>query len=217
MGEAPERSRTPKHEPPKKQPTKRSKAFDKMIPVLGMDPSFRNWAYAYAYVDPHDNNEIHVVRVDTLTTTRSKSKQVRRNSDDLRSAQELHQGLHGAIEEWNPLTVISEIPSGSQSATASRGLGIAVGVLGSMNQTLIQVMPQEVKLAFIGSKTASKRDIIERATTLYPDAGWKKHGGRVTNDQEHAADAIAALYAGVQNEQFAQMLNLWQAMRRGDS
>ena len=183
------------------------------IKVVGYDPSFRNWGYAFGYVNL-ESKEILIEKVLLVTTERDNHKSVRRNSDDLKAAVELKDALVKFPQMWGAKLSFSEIPTGAQSANAAKGLGIALGVLASNPLPLIQVLPAQVKEAFVGDKKASKRDMIERAYKLHPKAkGWKLNAKKIpTNDMEHVADAVASIYAGVQSKQFEELVLLYKGM-----
>lgn len=110
-----------------------------------------------------------------------------------------------------------EIPVGSQSARSMASYGICIGVVASIDKPLIQVTPAEVKLVATGSKTASKDDMIKWATEMYPEGQWlttnKKGVVSFVNKNEHMADAIAAMHAGVKTDQFKGMLSAFRAAR----
>ena len=52
--------------------------------------------------------------------------------------------------------------------------------------------------------------MIAWATGVYPDAPWKRHGGRVTDDNEHLADAVAIAHAGVQTPEFRKVMTMFK-------
>lgn len=171
--------------------------------VVGIDPAFANMGLCSCYIDPM----LGIVRtlrdLQLVTTAKQDKKLVRASSDDFRRARELRESLQ---KFCNGHTVaFAEIPSGSQSARASWSLGIAVGVLASCPLPVIQVSPIEVKLATVGKKTASKDEMIEWATSLYPDAPWRIHRNRYTADNEHLADAVAIVHAGIRTADYAQI------------
>ena len=101
--------------------------------------------------------------------------------------------------------------------------GICVGVLGALRATGIpffEVTPSEVKMSSVGSKTATKKEMIEWATTKHPEANWptyKEYGVAVINEgkAEHMADATAAIYAGISCNDFQQMLPIFIAANNG--
>ncbi|GAL23016.1 hypothetical protein JCM19235_1317 [Vibrio maritimus] len=103
--------------------------------------------------------------------------------------------------------VVVEVPVGSQSARSMASYGICIGILASITKPMIQVTPTEVKMATVGSKTASKQDMIDWATSAYPDADWltvtRKGKKVITAKNEHLADSIAAVHAAILTDQFA--------------
>lgn len=181
------------------------------IAVLGMDPSLRNWGLAEATLDL-DAECLTTPIISTIHTQVLKTKQVRQNSDDLATAEQL---ATTAIEAAKRAKVVFvEVPVGSQSARAMASYGVCVGVLGAIRALgvqLIEVTPLEVKLAFTGKRTATKEEMILRAVELYPEANWPRQKGKVVDRAEHMADAIAAIHAGVNTPMFQQLLRLYAA------
>jgi Holliday junction resolvasome RuvABC endonuclease subunit len=175
------------------------------IKVLGIDMAFENMGLVCAEVDMMTCEVVDVTDLKLVKTEKGKdSKQVRKSSDDLRRARELQQ----AISEASSVAglAMAEVPGGSQSARAAKTLGIATGVLASVQCPLIEVSPEEVKLASVGKKTASKEEMRQWAFEKHPNAGWmmRKLKGEFVplNDNEHLADALAAIYAGVKTPAF---------------
>ncbi len=188
-----------------------------IIRVAGIDPSLRNTGLCKGTFDTATNT-LQVTRLKLVQTEKQSGKQVRVNSDDLRCGNEIIRAMHDWIADAH--IVFAEIPSGGQSAAAAKGLGIATGILasiagiGQFKGQLIQVMPAEVKLAAIGSKNASKDEMIEWANGRWPEAeGWLRARGKadgpLVNANEHLADACGAINAGIQTDQFR---NLVQAL-----
>lgn len=183
------------------------------IRIVGIDPALRNFGFAQATLDVHTLK----YTIDNLILVESENeagKTVRKNSDDLRRASDLYRGLVRACE--GATLAIAEIPVGSQSARAMASYGMCVGVLAACPVPLIQVTPSEVKLAAVGAKTASKEQMIEWAMHRHPSAPWlmrKSKGVMVPiNDNEHLADACAAIEAGLLTAQFQQSLAMFRSM-----
>lgn len=180
------------------------------IPVVGFDPSLTHWGIAAGQLDLAtgylDNLELTLIEPDRL-----KGKQVRQNSKDLHEAEQL---AKAAIEAARAAkAVFVEVPVGSQSARAMASYGVSVGILGAIlaeSVPLIEVSPTELKLGFTGCKNATKQQMIDRAVSLYPEANFPKHGGRIVAKAEHVADAIAAIHAGVNTPLFQNILRLYQ-------
>lgn len=174
-----------------------------MIKIVGVDISLCNIGICKATIMQDDS--IYVEKVSLIHPDKSgyNKKQVRRNSDDLRRMRWLHDELHKSIEGCDIIAV--EIPVGSQSARSMVSYGGCLGVLASIKKPLIEVTPSEVKLAGVGTKTASKEEMIQWATTKHPNAGWKivtrKGVKSYAKDNEHASDALAAIYAALETDQ----------------
>ena len=81
-------------------------------------------------------------------------------------------------------------------------------LIASISPAPIQVTPHEVKMASVGKKTASKREMIDWAYEKFPDAGWLFHSGKLQNKNEHMADAIAIVYAGIQTNEFQRVFSI---------
>jgi Holliday junction resolvasome RuvABC endonuclease subunit len=176
-----------------------------------MDPSMSNWGLAWGIYDPSDQT-LSIKTVDVIKPVTLTGKQVRQNSKDLGRAYDLFTGALAATE--GATAVFVEVPVGSQSARAMASYGICCGILGALRASGIpffEVTPNEVKLATVGKKTASKAEIIQRAVTHHPRANWPmqtKNGvtSPVASKAEHMADAIGAIEAGIELPSFQQLL-----------
>ena len=191
------------------------------IPVVGMDPSLKNWGIAEATLDL-DSGCLSVPTLSVLTPREdddSKKKKVRVNSIDLEKAEQLADGAIAAASRAK--VVFVEVPVGSQSARAMASYGICIGILGSIKAKgieIIEVSPTENKKIFTGSKTASKQLMIETAVREYPTANWPTETrlGKVRiieGKAEHMADAIASIHAGVQTPMFQNLMRLFKVTK----
>lgn len=176
------------------------------LKLLGIDAAFANMGFALGTYDL-ENYGIEITKLKLVTTEAQNQKVVRKSSDDLRRARELYDFIDFWIRHFNPDLVIVEVPHGSQSARASWSLGIVVGLLASIQIPMIEVSALEVKQASVGRKTASKQDMIDWAYNLYPAVQWLIHGKKLTLNNEHLADAIATLHAGVKTQQFKEYIS----------
>lgn len=185
------------------------------IKVVGFDPSMSNWGVAIAEVDI-ETLEVEIISLKLHETEPETKKGVRKDSDDLRRAIEVRKGMMDACV--GAAFAITEVPFMTPQGYASANFnsGLVTGVLASCPIPLIQVFPQEVKKLITGSRHAAKEEIIEWAIAKHPNAPWRvvKRGGKMvpTKANEHLADAVAAIYAGLQSEQFKQGLTMMQAM-----
>lgn len=184
------------------------------VPVVGFDPSLRNWGIASSYLDLTtgilDTPHLEVISVKDI-----KGKQVRQNSNDLYIAQQL---AEAALREARKARVIFvEVPVGSQSARAMASYGICIGVLGALradNIPLVEVTPTEVKLALTGNKNATKEDMIREAMAYYPEAKFPEHNGKLNPTKaEHVADAIGAIHAGALTPMFQNLMRLLKEVK----
>lgn len=184
------------------------------IKILGIDPALNNLGLAKATLDL-DTMELEINDLLLPQTESENGKTVRKNSDDIRRARVLYEGMVAACEGAS--FAIAEVPVGSQSARAMASYGICVGVLAACPIPLIQVTPSEVKLAAIGEKNASKIEMIEWGMAKYPNAPWmmrKSKGIMVAqNCNEHLADAVAAVEAGLKTEQFKAATAMMRGLR----
>jgi len=181
--------------------------------AVGIDAAFANMGFARVRLDPNpDGKGVRVACLDLklVSTQADGHKTVRKSSEELRRAKELNAALVAYCAGASFAFV--EVPSGSQSASAARALGIAVGVLASCPIPIIEVSPMEVKVAVSGNRKtkANKADIIKWAVRHWPGAPWLrdrgKIDGRIINDNEHLADAMATVMAGIATPEFQRLL-----------
>lgn len=185
----------------------------KKIKIIGCDPSLRNWGLVKATLDPF-TLEYTIDDLTLIGTEGEAGKVVRKNSDDLRRAKLLFDGLTEACKGAS--FAFAEVPVGSQSARAMASYGVCVGVLASCPIPLIQVMPTEVKIAATGFKQAAKEEMIQWAMNKFPAAPWlmRKHKGKMepVAANEHLADAVGSIEAGIQTQEFQRMIAMYKAM-----
>lgn len=181
--------------------------------AVGIDAAFANMGFARVRLDPNpDGKRVRVACLDLklVSTQADGHKTVRKSSEELRRAKELNAALVAYCAGASFAFV--EVPSGSQSASAARALGIAVGVLSCCPIPIIEVSPMEVKVAVSGNRKtkANKADIIKWAVRHWPGAPWLrdrgKIDGRIINDNEHLADAMATVMAGIATPEFQRLL-----------
>jgi Holliday junction resolvasome RuvABC endonuclease subunit len=187
-----------------------------VIRAVSFDPALANFGIARVIINLV-TLQIGVEKTALITTEKRTTKVVRQNSDDLRRAQELQRAMVANCGAC--MIAFAEIPTGAQSARAMYAFGAAVGILASCPVPLIQVQPFETKLATVGTKTASKEEMIEWAYGLYPHLPWlhyekatKNHAkGDLHDDNEHVADAIAVAHAGVRTDEFTRFIAMARA------
>lgn len=172
---------------------------------MAVDPSLRFTGVALGYVE---DGRVTVEAVHLIETEKTTAKTVRKNSDDLRCARLVIDELQELRRQHNPVVTIVEVPHGSQTARSSWTLGIMLGIIAGFPVPVVELTAVEVKKAFAGSKTASKDQMIELATTQYPELAWLRHGGRLTLKNEHLADAVAILHTGAASIQYRELARM---------
>lgn len=182
------------------------------ITVLGMDPAMSNWGFAKGTLNLK-TLEVTIDRVWTVVTEKaSAKKKVRVSSDDIERARTLSEALEEACEGVQIAFV--EVPHGSQSASGAKSRNMCIGVLGQCRVPLVQLQEQDVKLRTTGKKTATKAESIAWAFERHPNTTWKLRKGYPLANQEHNADAIATIYAGLKDDQFTSALSIVQYMSK---
>jgi len=188
------------------------------IKIIGMDPSLSNFGFAKATLNPatmlYTVDELVLVKTENEKDKKLK-KSVRKNSEDLERARALYEGMSEACR--GATLAIAEVPVGSQSARAMASYGVCVGVLAACPIPLIQVTPSEVKLAGTGYKSGTKDEMIEWAMAKFPAANWllTKRAGQMmpVAANEHLADAVGAIEAGLKTDQLKQAIALMRGLR----
>lgn len=185
----------------------------KKLKVVGIDIGLRNTGFAKATLDLN-TMELVIDDLILIQTESSKTKEVRKNSDDMRRAKIIHDAVQ--LHTKDSSFAIAEIPTGSQVYRAAFGFGICIGVLSGCPIPIIQVQPTEVKLATVGKKNATKDEMIAHAVKTHPEARWlmRKLKGELVlvNDNEHLADAVSVIYAGLLSDQFRQATAILKGM-----
>lgn len=197
-----------------------------IVRAVGIDAAFANMGFARVEIEVEAGRvlEIRCTELDLASTEKDKTKQVRVSSDRLRRGTELKMMMD--LNCAGVTYAFAEVPSGTQNAAAAFGLGIATGILCCCPVPIIEVSPMEVKAAVAGrrvQKGASKREVIEWAAARWPDAPWlraehkarSKNGvlpaGRLLDDNEHLADALASVAAGVETPEFKRLIQLLES------
>ncbi|KLU17104.1 MULTISPECIES: hypothetical protein [Xenorhabdus] len=189
--------------------------MNKIIKVVGIDPSLSNFGIVFGELDIGNNTVVKIERMElTQTESGDTKKSVRVNSDDLRRASEIWKKAKPIIDQAQ--LIFCELPVGSQSSRAQTSYGICIGVLACIDKPLIQVTPIEIKKFVADKKTTTKEEIIAWATQKHPEAPWltRKEKGKVklVNKNEHLADAIAAIHTGIQTDQYRQVASVLSSL-----
>jgi Holliday junction resolvasome RuvABC endonuclease subunit len=173
-----------------------------MITFISIDPSLSNTALVRGTIE---SGKITILDSLLVETEKAKTKTVRASSDLIERCTTLHTTVNDYVNLWNPQVLFAETPSGSQSADGMKNYGVSCMLLGSLTLAPIQVTPQEVKMASVGDKKASKAQMIHWATENHPEVKWITTKGKPSPKNEHVADAIAVAYAAIKTAPFKQL------------
>ena len=181
------------------------------VRIIGIDPSLRSTGIAFGKLDL-DTLEWSVDEVELVKTEKGKSKTVRKSSDDYDRCRILYEAISSAEKRADIAFV--EMPIGSQSADAMKSYGMCIAMMATLDIPVIQVAPSQVKVRALQDKNATKEEMIEWAFKLHPTAaGWLQQRGRLIAANEHLADAIAAINAGILEDDFQALLVMMRKMR----
>ena len=150
--------------------------------IIGIDPSLRHTGVAL--LSP---NEVKLWQFDT-----------NKDDHDYVCAKNMQRWLSCLLEQlYSPGTLISfEMPTGSQSARASKASGVVIGVLASVLDIYeCHSFSVNAIKKFVGEphiKGANRKKLnIRAAYELYPDAPWDVCSkGLPKRKEEHKADAL---------------------------
>lgn len=177
----------------------------KTLKVVGLDPSWRHWGIAIGSV-PLDTGILTIESLDTVhTEAQPKGGRIRGSTWDIQTAYSLYEGVFEALVGADIICV--EVPTGAQNNKGATGHGICLGILGSLlSNKMIFVTPQSVK-KIIGKASATKAESVALAMSKHPEAPWPMYRGKVSvTEAEHSADALHAIYAGAQTNEFKQLI-----------
>lgn len=177
---------------------------------IAIDSSLANTGIAVGTIGP--TGIIKVEEIHLTETKKSKNKQIRASSDAISRGRQTYNFVQGFISMHKPAIVFAETPSGSQTSSAMKSYGMTCQLIASLNPAPLEVTPNEVKIASVGTKTASKDEMMKWAEGLYPNLEWDRNkDGKLKNKNEHMADAIAIAYAGLVTPEFSRMLAMMNA------
>lgn len=180
--------------------------------ILGVDGSLRNFGFAVFKYDSASSTLDGLVTLKLSQTEASKDKKLNKSTDDFNRFGWQFNYLTSVIHDYDIKTAIVEIPAGARDARAAFAFGGTTALYSTLpvlGVNVITVLPKLVKKKSIGIAHADKEDIINWAYNLYPEADWLKSkrknamnirdssGLYLKNENEHLADAIAIVHAGL--------------------
>ena len=165
---------------------------------VAIDPSLSNTCLTAFDI----SDRLIVIDSVTISTQKNPNKKIRAASDLIERCVDLYRGSKQFIDRWDPQIIFAETPSGSQSASGMKNYGVSCFLLASLPDRCLEVTPHEVKMASVGKKNASKKEMIEWAYEQHPEAPWLIRNDFPLMKQEHMADSIGVMYAGMRTKEF---------------
>lgn len=179
------------------------------IIAMGLDGSIQNFGIAVCEIDLDSKT---ILRVEHLLLSKTKKDgKAKRAEDDFKRFATHYYQIRGMIWDYGVEYIFGEIPAGAKDARAAFAFGGVTAILGvlSYDKHVTTVTPREVKIAATGLPHADKDDIIAAMYDAFPDANWilskrsnamdiqTLEGEYLTNDNEHLADALGIILAGM--------------------
>ena len=167
--------------------------------VLTNDPSITAWGYAV--LDAQDN----VLTTGCIKTAPlHKKRRTRKGDDTVRRVSEINQRLLKVINHYKVSYILTELPHGSQNASAAVMIGIVTGIVQTLSDALkIGVewySEMDAKKCLLGKNSATKREMIDAISKVY-NVTWKG----VKYKDESIADALAIHFVAVKQSSVLQV------------
>ena len=156
--------------------------------LLACDPSLTAWGFSVITADGI------VLDADCIVTkSEAKSRRIRKGDDRVRRTQEINTTLLSLIKKYNIRYIVSELPHGSKSAAAAVMIGIVIGVLQTLSDTLnigLEWYSEgDAKKEILGKRSATKDEMIAAIKKRYT-VPWRNAGFR----DEAIADSMAIFH-----------------------
>lgn len=162
--------------------------------ILANDPSIREWGWVIAKIA---NKRCRILDTGCIKTdAEHKKRRIRKSDDMVRRLDEITDRLLEIKNEYKVSWMLSELPHGSQSASAAKSLGAVTGLVCGFAKT--QSIPVDwysegdCKKHVLGKKSATKEQMIERMSEIYK-TDWVQG---VKYKDAAVADALAVLHIG---------------------
>lgn len=166
--------------------------------ILGIDPGFAKLGWCLA---EYDGNAPSVLHMGVLETTKD-TRKVLACVDNVRRAQEIRDGLMSLTALYVDV-FCAEAMSFPRNASSAAKVAMAWGVIASVAQDIhvpiVQVSPQQIKVATTGSLKASKVRVGQELCRMCPEIVSMLEPLAV-NKREHPIDALGAIVAALGSE-----------------
>jgi len=169
--------------------------------ILTNDPSMRAWGWSVLSLQGRV-----IVSGGIQTSPTDKKLRIRKGDDLVRRVSLINNNLLSIIEIHNVKFIVSELPHGSQSASAAVMIGAVTGIMQTIGDCLdIPVewfSEADAKAATFGRTGMTKDDMVKKISTLYPTVEVR---GVKWIDQA-VADSLAVHYVAMQQSSVLRMM-----------
>ena len=168
--------------------------------VLANDPSICAWGWAVL------NGKGEILETGCIKTAGGgKKMRIRKGDDTIRRISEIGERLKQVIEKWNVSYLISELPHGSQNASAAVMQGSVSGIAQTISVfTGIGIewySEGDSKKCLLGKISAEKVETINAISKIYGDT-W---GTKTKYINEAVADALSIHYVASKQSSILKM------------
>lgn len=168
----------------------------KQLVILTNDPSFTAWGFAV--VTGHGET---IFNGCIKTQPSTKKQRIRKGDDRIRRINEINTVLLDIISKYKVNYIVSELPHGSQNASAAIMIGATAGIIQTLSDCLgIPVdwySEADAKNNLLNKKAATKKDTIDAICQIYdiplPKAKYQ---------QEAICDAMAVFHVASKESSF---------------
>lgn len=157
------------------------------LTIMTHDPSMTAWGWAVV-------RSGKILATGCIKTEPNPAKlRIRKGDDTIRRAQEIIRQLLNVTEEYGVTYYLSELPHGSQNASAARMIGLVIGLVQGIADCL-QIGVEwyseaDAKKALLNKKSATKGETVTAITGKYD---WRPTG--IKYKDEAVADALAVYH-----------------------
>ena len=173
--------------------------------ILANDPSITGWGYAV--LDAKDN----ILTTGCIKTEpQHKKRRIRKGDDTVRRVSEINRRLLRVIKHYKVTYLLTELPHGSQNASAAVMIGIVTGVVQTLSDALELGVEwyaeMDAKKCLLGKNSATKREMIAAVDEAYYGVPWKG----IKYKDEAVADALAIHYVASLQSNVLQLFKTMQ-------
>jgi len=169
--------------------------------ILTNDPSLTGWGYSVVTAAGE------VLEADCIKTVpEHKKRRIRQGDDRVRRICEINEILIQVIRKYDVQYILSELPHGSQSATAAIMIGITTGIVQTLADCCgipVEWYSESDTKKFMLHKMSATKDEMIQAVRAKLTVPWK----RVKYKDEAIADALAIFLTARRQSNAIQLLS----------